>query len=183
MAFSLTGAKRVERPTRAKGSTYVRILDRQLAAFNSKMSQSINEAKGRYGEGWEARAAGAVDVDKDADTKKTKAYAAPFWKAVYVEKVNGKEMPHPDTDIVELKLKVGNKAWPILPSDDGKSLVDSVTIAANTLIDTLEGIKAEFENMDAKTQKSFHELAIEVARPKIKGNYSYDKDEDRWISK
>ena len=41
---------------------------------------------------------------------------------VYVEEVGGEQHPHPDTDIVKLKLKVGNKAW-ALPAEEGDGLV------------------------------------------------------------
>lgn len=197
MAFTLKGAKAAPKRTmRMAGSkTYATIFDTAIAKFRDKLTTSIIEANGRYGPGWEDRAAGAATVQVDADKAKNKAYAAPFWSVVYVEEVGGEQHPHPDTDIVKLKLKVGNKAWAILPAEEGDGLVEERELQANSLIATLNNIQQEFDNMSEDMKSSFHAAAIEMARPpkdkKIINDGGseddcsayYDKEQDRWIKK
>ena len=190
--LNLDGLTFERRPGRTKGQTKyaAKVFDKAWLSFNDRLNQSIAEAEGRYGEGWEARAAGAAGVDT-ADGQKQKAFAAPFWRVTYVETVMGKQMPHPDSDIVEVKLKVANTAWDgVFPPDDNGNPVTAKSIRGNQLIELLGRIRTWVDNWGKEEKDAFHKFAIEVLEPpqdKTRAEedkqYRYDENEDRYVKR
>lgn len=177
MALTGLGASLPKRTRIAgKGKTFSRVWDKAYTGLQNKLALSITEANNAYGPDWEEHL--ARPGNPAGEDALEKPYGSALWKPVYVKTSDGEYLRHPDTDEVEVVLKVGKSIWKgQFPGGE-----DSHRCVGALLPGVLANIKGQIDKMtpDSAMGKSFHAMAIEQARPpkdkKIIGDGGSEKD-------
>ena len=146
-----------------RGKTFTKIYDKAYTALLEKLEHSCREANNAYGPDWEEHLARPGNpVQKTPEQATEEGYGSKLWKPVYIRTEGNKQNRHPETDEIEVVLKVGKAIW---KGQFGGE--DSFRCVGKDLPGIMAKIETQIKKMkpDSEMGKSFHAMAIEQARP------------------
>ena len=136
------------------------VFEKAKATCIEKLTQSIEDANGRYG-----------STEQEANPL-PKAVRSVYWT---VRHANDNLME----EQCEIAIRVGQSLWSCFEAEEGKKDSDKrYLVTADMLTPALQEIRSMIEGMDKDSAegKSFHALAVESAGRRNKGTYNKTTD-------